>query len=87
MSEQELYMMGDERGKDEPSAGQLVKKHDTIEAAIADYAETVNELGERARGLTDSGHPERYQYKFVAYYIRLSLLVSELQYLHWTSMF
>ncbi|XP_028393281.1 spectrin beta chain, non-erythrocytic 1-like isoform X3 [Dendronephthya gigantea] len=58
MSEQELYMMGDDRGKDEPSAGQLIKKHDTIEAAIADYAETVNELGERARGLTDSGHPE-----------------------------
>ena len=60
MSEQELYMMGDDRGKDEPSAGQLIKKHDTIEAAIADYAETVNELGERARNLTDSGHPERY---------------------------
>ena len=54
-------MMGDDRGKDEPSAGQLIKKHDTIEAAIADYAESVNELGERARGLTDSGHPERYQ--------------------------
>ena len=62
MSEQELYMMGDDRGKDEPSAGQLIKKHDTIEAAIADYAETVNELGERARGLTDSGHPERYPF-------------------------
>lgn len=59
MSEQELYMMGDERGKDEQSAGQLIKKHDTIEAAIADYAESVNELGERARGFNDSGHPER----------------------------
>lgn len=61
-------MMVDDRGKDEPSAGQLIKKHDTIEAAIADYAETVNELGERARGLTDSGHPERYRHGFHVVY-------------------
>lgn len=66
MSEQELYMMGDDRGKDEQSASQLMKKHDTIEAAIADYAETVNELGERAHGLTESGHPERWINMFIS---------------------
>jgi len=60
MSEQELNMMGDERGKDEASAGAMLKKHETLEAAIADYSETVNELGDTAKALVDSEHPERY---------------------------
>lgn len=60
MSEQELNMMGDERGKDEASASAMLKKHETLEAAIADYSETVNELGDTAKALVDSEHPERY---------------------------
>lgn len=52
-------MMGDERGKDEASASAMLKKHETLEAAIADYSETVNELGDTAKALVDSGHPER----------------------------
>lgn len=58
MSEQELNMMGDERGKDEASASAMLKKHETLEAAIADYSETVNELGDTAKALVESGHPE-----------------------------
>ncbi|KAM7448230.1 hypothetical protein ABFA07_003643 [Porites harrisoni] len=58
MSEQELNMMGDERGKDEASASAMLKKHETLEAAIADYSETVNELGDTAKALVDSEHPE-----------------------------
>lgn len=60
MSEQELNMMGDERGKDEASALAMLKKHETLEAAIADYSETVNELDDTAKALVDSEHPERY---------------------------
>lgn len=71
MSEQELNMMGDERGKDEASASAMLKKHETLEAAIADYSETVNELGDTAKALVDSGHPERYC-------VNLPLLVEEL---------
>ena len=59
MSEQELNMMGDERGKDEASANAMLKKHETLEAAIADYSETVNELGDTANALVESEHPER----------------------------
>ncbi|KAJ7388705.1 hypothetical protein OS493_036144 [Desmophyllum pertusum] len=58
MSEQELNMMGDERGKDEASALAMLKKHETLEAAIADYSETVNELDDTAKALVDSEHPE-----------------------------
>lgn len=60
MSEQELYMMGEERGKDEISAQNLMKKHESLENAVEDYTETVRQLGETARQLINEGHPERY---------------------------
>ena len=37
MSEQELYMMVEDRGKDEFSAQNLMKKHEALETAVADY--------------------------------------------------
>ena len=46
MSEQELYMMVEDRGKDEFSAQNLMKKHDSLETSLEDYAETVRQLGE-----------------------------------------
>merc|ERR1719433_1499281 len=44
MSEQELYMMVEDRGKDEFSAQNLMKKHGTLESTVDDYAETVRQL-------------------------------------------
>lgn len=61
MSEQELYMMVEDRGKDEISAQNLMKKHQNLENAVEDYAETVRQLGETARYLISSGHPESDQ--------------------------
>merc|ERR1719225_494188 len=58
MSEQELYMMVEDRGKDEFSAQNLMKKHEILETSVADYAETVRQLGETARQLIADGHPE-----------------------------
>ena len=58
MSEQELYMMVEDRGKDEFSAENLMKKHKTLEANVADYSETVRQLGEMARALIAEDHPE-----------------------------
>merc|ERR550539_2238559 len=58
MSEQELYMMVEDRGKDEFSAQNLMKKHEILETSVADYAETVRQLGEEARQLIADGHPE-----------------------------
>uniref|UniRef100_A0A3Q3FUW8 Spectrin beta chain n=1 Tax=Labrus bergylta TaxID=56723 RepID=A0A3Q3FUW8_9LABR len=40
MSEQELYMMSEEKAKDELSAVTMQKKHQIVEQAVEDYAET-----------------------------------------------
>jgi len=74
MSEQELNMMGDERGKDEASASDMLKRHDILEAAIADYAETVNDLGEHANMLIDNNHPERWVHDMVVCSFTRSLI-------------
>ena len=58
MSEQELYMMVEDRGKDEFSAENLMKKHTTQESAVEDYSDNVRQLGETARQLIADGHPE-----------------------------
>jgi len=58
MSEQELYMMVEDRGKDEFSAENLMKKHKTLESNVADYSQTVRQLGEMARALIAEDHPE-----------------------------
>lgn len=61
MSEQELYMMVEDRGKDEISTQNLMKKHETLELAVEDYADTIRQLGETARQLTSEMHPESDQ--------------------------
>ncbi|CAG2069535.1 unnamed protein product [Timema podura] len=59
MSEQELYMMVEDRGKDEISTQNLMKKHETLELAVEDYANNIRQLGETARQLTSEQHPLR----------------------------
>ena len=59
MSEQELYMMVEDRGKDELSAQNLMKKHQSLESDVTDYAETIRQLGETARHLISEEHPDR----------------------------
>jgi hypothetical protein len=61
MGEQELYMMVEERGKDEISAQNLKKKHESLELAVDNYADTIRQLGETARQLTSEMHPESDQ--------------------------
>ncbi|XP_071041629.1 spectrin beta chain [Parasteatoda tepidariorum] len=57
MSEQELYMMSDERGKDEISAQNLMKKHASFENEIDLFYETVMQLGDIAKQLVAAKHP------------------------------
>uniref|UniRef100_A0A069DY92 Spectrin beta chain n=1 Tax=Panstrongylus megistus TaxID=65343 RepID=A0A069DY92_9HEMI len=57
MSEQELYMMVEDRGKDEISAQNLMKKHECLEHAVDDYANTIRQLGETARALAAEDNP------------------------------
>ncbi|XP_062617854.1 spectrin beta chain-like isoform X4 [Saccostrea cucullata] len=61
MSEQELYMLGEERAKDEIGAQNFLKKHQALENAVSDYAEVVRQLGERSRKLIAEDHPESDQ--------------------------
>ncbi|XP_049979836.1 spectrin beta chain, non-erythrocytic 1 isoform X3 [Alexandromys fortis] len=58
MSEQELYMMSEEKAKDEQSAVSMLKKHQILEQAVEDYAETVHQLSKTSRGLVADSHPE-----------------------------
>merc|ERR1719510_2645087 len=58
MSEQELYMMVEDRGKDEFSAQNLMKKHEALEASVTDYRNNVRDLGEIARQLQAESHPQ-----------------------------
>ena len=59
MSEQELYMMSEDRAKDEMGATNMLKKHSGLETTVDDYAETIRQLGERSRNLVDESHPNR----------------------------
>lgn len=59
MSEQELYMMVEDRGKDEFTTQNLIKKHESLENAVEDYAQTIRQLGETAGQLIREEHPER----------------------------
>ncbi|XP_065563390.1 spectrin beta chain-like isoform X3 [Artemia franciscana] len=61
MSEQELYLMGDDRGKDMTSAENLIKKHQGLEADVSDFSETIRRLGETAKSLIAEEHPESEQ--------------------------
>ena len=61
MSEHELYMMGEERAKDETGAQAMMKKHQTLENNVEDYADVVRQLGDRSRDLVEEDHPDSDQ--------------------------
>jgi len=65
MSEQELYMISEDRARDELGATNMLKKHGNMERVVEDYADTIRQLGERSRKFFDEGHPDR----FVSIYI------------------
>nr|XP_061794647.1 spectrin beta chain, non-erythrocytic 1-like isoform X2 [Nerophis lumbriciformis] len=58
MSEQELYMMSEEKAKDEQSSVAMLKKHQILEQAVEDYADTVHQLSATSRGLVAAEHPD-----------------------------
>ncbi|KAJ8250803.1 hypothetical protein COCON_G00227250 [Conger conger] len=58
MSGQELYMMSEEKAKDEQSSVAMLKKHQIVEQSVEDYAEAVHQLSQTSRALVGAGHPE-----------------------------
>ncbi|XP_018089258.2 spectrin beta chain, non-erythrocytic 4-like [Xenopus laevis] len=82
LSEQELLMMNDEKGKDEQSTLQLLKKHLMLEQTIENYEETIAQLSRQCRTLLDLGHPHseqisRRQSQIDRLYVSLKDLVDE----------
>uniref|UniRef100_F1KPP4 Spectrin beta chain n=1 Tax=Ascaris suum TaxID=6253 RepID=F1KPP4_ASCSU len=57
MSEQELYMMQDERGKDEFSTQNQIKKHERLQQDINQYADTIRNLATQAQKFVDERSP------------------------------
>ena len=57
MSEQELYMMQDERGKDEFSTQNQIRKHEMLQQAIDRYADQIKELANRAQKFIEEKSP------------------------------
>lgn len=45
--------------QDEQSALVMVKKHQTLEQALEDYAQTIHQLSNSSRLMVTSEHPER----------------------------
>lgn len=45
--------------QDEQSALVMVKKHQTLEQALEDYAQTIHQLANSSRLMVTSEHPER----------------------------
>ncbi|XP_043930077.1 spectrin beta chain, erythrocytic-like isoform X2 [Protopterus annectens] len=61
MGEQELYMLVDEKAKDEQSAALMLKRHLTFQQTVANYEDTVKQLADRAQSLLALEHPDSEQ--------------------------
>ncbi|CAD6199906.1 unnamed protein product [Caenorhabditis auriculariae] len=57
MSEQELYMMQDERGKDEFSTENQIKKHERLQSDIDKFADTIRALATKAHKFVEEKSP------------------------------
>uniref|UniRef100_A0A5S6QYZ5 Spectrin beta chain n=1 Tax=Trichuris muris TaxID=70415 RepID=A0A5S6QYZ5_TRIMR len=61
MSEQELYMMTDDRGKDEFTTENFIKKHERLQKDVDQFADTIRALADRARQLVAEQAPMNEQ--------------------------
>lgn len=59
--------------QDEQSAVSMLKKHQILEQAVEDYAETVHQLSKTSRTLVADNHPERWLLLFCIYNLLLFL--------------
>jgi len=60
MGEQELYMISEERARDEQGADNMLKKHANMETVVEVYADTIRELSDTSKQFTEAAHPNRY---------------------------
>uniref|UniRef100_A0A665VL97 Spectrin beta chain n=1 Tax=Echeneis naucrates TaxID=173247 RepID=A0A665VL97_ECHNA len=53
IGEQELYMIADEKAKDEQSAMLMLKRHMILKQAVDDYADSIQKLADRAQKIEE----------------------------------
>uniref|UniRef100_A0A673CRK1 Spectrin beta chain n=1 Tax=Sphaeramia orbicularis TaxID=375764 RepID=A0A673CRK1_9TELE len=58
IGEQELYMIADEKAKDEQSAMLMLKRHMILKQAVDDYANSIQKLADRAQKMFAEDHPD-----------------------------
>ncbi|XP_061698735.1 spectrin beta chain, erythrocytic [Syngnathoides biaculeatus] len=58
IGEQELYMIVEEKPKDEQSASLSLKRHNIAKRAVDDYADSIRNLSERAQNMLAEEHPD-----------------------------
>ncbi|KAK9533937.1 hypothetical protein VZT92_009024 [Zoarces viviparus] len=58
IGEQELYMIADEKAKDEQSAMLVLKHHMILKQAVDDYADSIQRLADRAQKMFAEDHPD-----------------------------
>uniref|UniRef100_A0A673I306 Spectrin beta chain n=1 Tax=Sinocyclocheilus rhinocerous TaxID=307959 RepID=A0A673I306_9TELE len=58
IGEQELYMIADEKAKDEQSAMIMLKRHLLLKQAVDDYACSIQQLADRAQKMLAEEHPD-----------------------------
>ncbi|XP_048831695.1 spectrin beta chain, erythrocytic isoform X1 [Brienomyrus brachyistius] len=58
IGEQELYMIADEMAKDEQNATLLLKRHSTLKQNVDEYAESIQQLADRAQKMLAEDHPD-----------------------------
>uniref|UniRef100_A0A671MCF0 Spectrin beta chain n=1 Tax=Sinocyclocheilus anshuiensis TaxID=1608454 RepID=A0A671MCF0_9TELE len=58
IGEQELYMIADEKAKDEQSAMIMLKRHLLLKLAVDDYARSIQQLADRAQKMLAEEHPD-----------------------------
>ncbi|XP_065656363.1 spectrin beta chain, non-erythrocytic 1 isoform X4 [Hydra vulgaris] len=82
LSEKELFLIGDDRGKDQEQVQNMIKSHIALENTIAVYADTVVESATTVQGLITRNHPESEaaqlkQTRLEQLYLHIKELVSE----------
>uniref|UniRef100_A0A669EML3 Spectrin beta chain n=1 Tax=Oreochromis niloticus TaxID=8128 RepID=A0A669EML3_ORENI len=60
IGEQELYMIADEKAKDEQSAMLMLKRQMILKQAVDDYADSIQKLADRAQKMFGEEHPDGF---------------------------
>uniref|UniRef100_A0A7N6B4Q7 Spectrin beta chain n=1 Tax=Anabas testudineus TaxID=64144 RepID=A0A7N6B4Q7_ANATE len=58
IGEQELYMIADEKAKDEQSAMLMLKRHVILKQDVDDYTDSIQRLADRAQKMFAEDHPD-----------------------------